>query len=96
MQNPQNKENGPQNAPPEPVCYEILVLGLLDPPRAQWFEGMTLTSVENGENGLACTRITGPVVDQPALHGLLAKIRDLNLTLLSVRRITSGASTGSG
>ena len=96
MRNPQNKEKGSHATPPEPVCYEILVQGLLDPPRAEWFEGMTLTPVENGEHGLACTRITGPIVDQPALHGLLAKIRDLNLTLLSVRRISFGDGSMSG
>jgi hypothetical protein len=71
---------------PVVVCYEIKVLGQLDPQRSRWFEGMTLTYIDNGESGLACTLIAGPVVDQPALHGLLTKIRDLNLTLISVRR----------
>lgn len=71
----------------QPEFYEILVQGQLDSLWGQWFEGMTLSNVENGESGLACTLISGPVVDQPALHGLLIKIRDLNLKLLSVRRV---------
>jgi len=69
--------------------YEIKIKGLLDKHWNQWFEGMTLKSVENGESGQMCTLITGPIPDQPALHGLLAKIRDLNLTLISVHRINS-------
>ena len=48
---------------------------------------MTLTKTENGESGVACTLISGLVADQAALHGLLTKIRDLNLTLISVHRI---------
>ncbi|HSB02799.1 MAG TPA: hypothetical protein VLE49_19275 [Anaerolineales bacterium] len=45
---------------------------------------MTITHIENGESGYACTLIAGSVIDQPALHGLLERIRDLNLTLISV------------
>jgi hypothetical protein len=67
------------------VFYEIMIQGQLDPQRSKWFEGMTLSYIENGKSGLACTLITGPVIDQPALHGLLTKIRDLNLILISVR-----------
>lgn len=69
--------------------YEIKIKGLLDEYWNQWFDGMTLKSMENGESGQICTLITGPIPDQPALHGLLAKIRDLNLTLISVHRINS-------
>jgi hypothetical protein len=69
--------------------YEIKVKGVLDDYWNQWFEGMTLKQVENGEVGQMCTLITGSIADQPALHGLLAKIRDLNLTLISVYRINS-------
>jgi hypothetical protein len=80
-----------QSVPPYPAeSYEILVQGQLDSLWGQWFEGMTLSNVENGESGVACTMISGPVADQPALHGLLIKIRDLNLKLLSVRRIKAG------
>jgi hypothetical protein len=67
--------------------YEIKIKGVLDAHWSQWFEGMNLRQVENGESGQLCTLIAGPIADQPALHGLLAKIRDLNLTLISVSRI---------
>jgi len=67
--------------------YEIKIKGRLDEHWKQWFEGMELGNVTNGETGQQCTLITGSIADQPALHGLLAKIRDLNLTLISVREI---------
>jgi len=65
-----------------PEQYVIRVKGHLDPGRSEWFEGLTITPLEGGE-----TTLSGPVVDQAALHGLLAKVRDLNLTLLSVSRV---------
>ena len=73
-----------------PEFYEIKVQGHLDSLWGQWFEGMTLLNVENGESGVACTLNSGPVADQSALHGLLIKIRDLNLKLISVHRINPG------
>ena len=69
--------------------YEIKIKGLLDDHWQQWFEGMTLKRQESAEAGQDTTVIRGWIVDQPALHGLLAKIRDLNLTLISVREIIS-------
>jgi hypothetical protein len=57
---------------------------VLDSRWAAWFEGLEVTSDDAGQ-----TRIAGPVADQAALHGLLAKIRDLGLPLLSVRHIDS-------
>jgi hypothetical protein len=63
-----------------PMYYEITVEGVLDPRWLAWFEGLHLTS-DTGR-----TTIAGPVADQAALHGLLAKIRDLGLPLLTVRR----------
>jgi len=93
MKNNQDRKNHIQGTHPGPVFYEIKIQGQLDPLRSMWFEGMTLTYIENDESGLPCTLISGPVIDQPALHGLLTKIRDLNLTLISVRRLTPGAST---
>jgi hypothetical protein len=59
--------------------YEIRVKGRLEPRWAAWFDGMTLTTEAGGT-----TCIHGPVVDQAALHGLLAKLRDVGLPLLSV------------
>lgn len=63
----------------EPGVYQIRLKGHLDDRWADWFDGLTLTRVDNGE-----TLLTGPVVDQAALHGLLRKVRDLGLPLLSV------------
>jgi len=69
------------------VLYEFIVSGHLDLMWSKWFEGMTLTHCEKSDGETAYTTICGPVVDQPALHGLLSKIGDLNLTLISVRRL---------
>lgn len=74
--------------------YEIQIKGRLDQHWREWFEGMSLSHVQNGETGLECTLLIGPITDQPALHGLLIKIRDLNLTLISVKKIYSQESTG--
>ena len=62
--------------------YQIRVNGVLDGRWAAWFDGLHLAGDERGQ-----TVIAGPVADQAALHGLLAKIRDLGLELLEVRRI---------
>ena len=62
--------------------YMIRVKGHLDPRWSEWFEGLTVTQTKSGE-----TVLSGPVADQSALHGLLARIRDLNLTLVSVTRV---------
>ena len=73
--------------PPDesPTYYEIRVAGELDARWSAWFDGLEVTSDESGE-----TTIAGPVVDQAALHSLLAKVRDLGLKLLSVRPIQPG------
>ena len=76
--------------------YEIKVKECLDDQWKEWFEGMDLKHVENGELRQQCTLIIGPIADQPALHGLLAKIRDLNLTLISVRNIAPENSDSQG
>ena len=62
--------------------YQITVKGHLNPNWANRFEGLTITLEDNGE-----TLLTGPVVDQAALHGLLRKVRDLGMPLLSVTRV---------
>jgi hypothetical protein len=69
----------------EKEYYEIRVRGQLDNHWSAWFEGLTLTSLKNGE-----TLITGLIQDQAALHGILAKIRDLDLHLLSVVCVQRG------
>jgi hypothetical protein len=65
------------------MTYEIRVEGILDECWAAWFDGLQVTSQSDG-----VTTITGAVVDQAALHGVLAKVRDLGLPLISVRRVT--------
>jgi len=64
----------------QPIHYAIRIKGLLDP-HWEWLEGFTVTHIEPNE-----TMISGPVVDQAALHGLFTRIRDLNLILLSVEQ----------
>jgi hypothetical protein len=71
------KADGMQTKTPN-VIYEIRVSGHLSPQWVDWFEGLTVT-LEDGE-----TRLSGPIADQAALFGLLKKVRDLGLTLLSV------------
>ena len=71
--------------PGRPLVYQIRVKGHLGSQWADWFGGLTVTQEENGE-----TLLTGPVVDQAALHGLLRKVRDLGLPLISVIFIKPG------
>lgn len=73
----------------EPGYYEIRIMGHLDDRWTDWFEGMTITLETDGE-----TRLTGTVVDQSALHGLLKKVRDLGVQLISVNRIEPGQTDG--
>ena len=61
------------------ACYAIRIKGYLDTAWSAWFEGLTVTHTGDGD-----TILHGPVADQAALHGLLARVRDLNLTLVSV------------
>jgi hypothetical protein len=70
------------------VRYEIRVRGVLDPRWSGWFDGLQLRS-EPGD----VTVIAGEVADQAALHGLLAKVRDLGLPLLSVTPHLPGRTT---
>jgi hypothetical protein len=67
---------------PHPSWYEIHLQGRLDPRWATSFDGMALTSGADGT-----TVIRGPVADQSSLHGLLARLRDLGLPLLSVAQV---------
>lgn len=65
--------------------YEIRLKGHLAERWAGWFKGLTITLADNGD-----TLLTGPVIDQAALHGLLRKVRDLGLPLLSVNYLKPG------
>jgi hypothetical protein len=62
--------------------YRITIKGHIDGDWSDWFDGLTITLVDNGE-----TILSGPIVDQTALHGVLIKIRDLGLPLLELSRI---------
>jgi hypothetical protein len=71
----------------EPGLYEIRIKGHLDGRWSDWFGGLTITLEDNGD-----TLLTGPVIDQAALHGLLKKVRDLGMPLVSVRPLGPGPS----
>lgn len=71
----------------QPQCYEIRLMGHLDSQWTDWFGGLTITLEENGT-----TLLTGPVIDQAALHGLLKKVRDLGMPLLSVCPVQPGTA----
>jgi hypothetical protein len=73
-------------SPDSPVIYQISVQGFLDKNRADWFDGMVIVPQVDAD-GVCLTQLTGEVVDQAALLGLLRKLYDLGLTLLLVKRI---------
>ena len=77
----------PEAHPDQPVNYQIRVKSHLNSDWTDWFEGLAVTLEENGD-----TLLTGPVVDQAALHGLLKKVRDLGMPLISVNPVRSNES----
>ena len=74
-----------------PVVYQIRINGHLDQIWSDWFEGLAIAIGDNGD-----TLLTGPVEDQAALHGLLRKVRDLGVPLLSVTRVEDGKGNVKG
>ena len=68
-----------------PDSYHIRVKGHLDPSWSAWFDDLTITNEANGDAVL-----TGPIIDQAALHGVLIKVRDLGLTLLAINPVAAG------
>ncbi len=80
----------PTTDPSQPKVYQIRIEGHLGREWAAWFEGLAITALDNGE-----TLLTGPVVDQAALHGLLKKVRDVGMPLLSVNRVIPGHADAS-
>jgi hypothetical protein len=85
-----NKFN-PKSDPGKPTVYKIRIKGQMDSQWTDWFEGLAITLEENGD-----TLLTGPVIDQAALYGLLKKIRDLGIPLVSVCPLENGSSTTPG
>ena len=77
-----SNECNPKNHPNQGMVYQIRIKGHLGPQWRDWFEGLTITLEESGD-----TLLTGPAVDQAALHGLLKKVRDLGMPLISVIQI---------
>ena len=77
-----NDTHAPTGGGGKPAHYEIQVAGHLDQRWVEWFDGLTLTHQSDGT-----TVLHGPVVDQTALHGLLQKVRDLGLPLVSVAQV---------
>jgi len=71
--------------PSQPTRYQIRIRGQLDTQWTDWFEGLIITLEDNGD-----TLITGLVIDQTALHGLLKKVRDLGMPLISVYTVEPG------
>lgn len=71
--------NGADMGPGQPVAYQIRIKGHLGRQWTDWFSGLAITLEDNGD-----TLLTGLIVDQAALHGLLRKVRDLGIPLISV------------
>jgi hypothetical protein len=82
-----SNELEPKPTPSQSVIYQIRIKGHLGYQWTDWFEGLTITLEEDGD-----TLLTGPVVDQAALHGWLKKVRDLGMPLVSVNRVEPGCS----
>jgi len=80
-----SNNSDPTTNPGQPVVYQIRIKGHLGHQWTDWFEGLTITLEEDGD-----TLLTGPVVDQAALHGLLKKVRDLGMPLVSVNFVNPG------
>ena len=86
-----SNEPEPKPTSNQTVIYQIRLKGHLDREWTDWFEGLTITLEESGD-----TLLSGPVADQAALHGLLKKVRDLGMPLVSVSPVEPGPSTTLG
>ena len=85
-----SSELNPRTDPGQPMVYQIRIKGHLDSQWTDWFEGLTITLEDNGD-----TLLTGPVIDQAALYGLLKKVRDLGMPLVSVSPLEPGQADAS-
>lgn len=86
-----NKLNPKTEPDGQPMVYQIRLKGHLGRQWTDWFGGLTITLEDNGE-----TLLTGPVIDQAALYGLLKKVRDLGMPLISINHVDPGPSTTLG
>jgi hypothetical protein len=79
-----NKRNAIRDTD-QPLVYQIRITGHLGHGWTDWFDGLAISLEDNGD-----TLLTGPVVDQAALHGVLKNVRDLGMLLVSVTRVRRG------
>jgi hypothetical protein len=86
-----SNELDPKTDSDQPKVYQIRIKGHLGSQWTDWFEGLTITLEEDGD-----TLLTGPVVDQAALHGLLKRVRDLGMPLVSVSAFEHGPASTLG
>lgn len=86
-----NQLNSNRDRDDSGMVYEIRLRGHMDRQWANWFNGMSITLEENGD-----TLLTGPVIDQAALHGLLRRIRDLGIPLLALTCIKNDEGDDAG
>jgi hypothetical protein len=84
-------EQKPRRDSGAPPVYQIRVEGHLGPEWTDWFEGFAITPQADGD-----TLLTGPIADQAALHGLLKRVRDLGIPLLSINCVQPGPADTSG
>jgi hypothetical protein len=79
-------KRNPKKDPGQPIVYQIRLRGHLSDQSVNWFEGLTITLEDDGD-----TLLTGPLADQAALHGLLKKVRDLGIPLISINGVEPGS-----
>ena len=85
-----SNKHKPEHDADQPMVYQIRLMGHLSPQWTGWFDGLIIRLEENGD-----TLLIGNVIDQAALHGLLKKVRDLGMPLLSVNRLKPDQADGS-
>ena len=86
-----SSKHSPDRDTDQPRVYQIRLKGHLSSQRMDWFEGLIITLEENGD-----TLMTGTMIDQAALHGILKKVRDLGMPLLSLNSVDPASQDTSG